>query len=58
MVKLQQKAEKQRSYNPEERQSCLPRWRPTRTLVPRESIRGRERGEREEKRARKGYAKE
>ena len=36
----QQKAEKQGSFDPEERQGCLPRWRPTRTLVPRESSRG------------------
>lgn len=29
----QEKAEKQRSFDPEERQGCLPRWRPTRTLA-------------------------
>lgn len=29
----QQKAEKQGSFDPEERQGCLPRWRPTRTLA-------------------------
>ena len=44
----QQNAEKQGSFDPEERQGCLPRWRPTRTLVPRESSRG-EKEEREEK---------